>query len=349
VFGDLPKLFGREFAIAFLLPVAVFIPASLLVASSFVIFHTSQTLQNINVFVHHEALLGATLFVFLLWLGAVTLLALNRAIIRTKEGYGKLNPARLLLSRQRRRFRRRQSELQELSDRARTLKVLGQELDSASERRRYQLALSLSTEFPHAEAFVLPTAFGNTIRAFEVYSSAMYGLDAIPGWPRLLMVMPTSSRSLVDTAKAEMDFWLNLWLLSVVLFLEYVLLVIGVHQRGNPWALIALPLCLISSYRARAAAAGWGELVKAAFDVHLPDLRNKLELCHENAEKEKVQWQQLSAALIYRAPGSLPPKCVDPRADSVTTRPALLPSDDSEKKDEDAEEDRCQSESNGAS
>ena len=80
-------------------------------------------------------------------------------------------------------------------------------------------------QFPDEEAWLLPTSFGNTIRAFEVYPRVMYGLDAIPGWLRILAVIPKDYRESVDNAKAQVDFWLNLWFLSILMIFEYVLTV----------------------------------------------------------------------------------------------------------------------------
>jgi hypothetical protein len=303
LFSELPGLFGRDFAIGFFLPMTVFLPAALWVANRFNHPAVHRIVAALNAAANRQTLLGATVAVFLLWLGAVTLLALNRGIIRAKEGYGKWNPLRVLSPWQKSRFRNLTKQLQDLQD---EYAKYG-ELTAAAASRRTWIARALAEQFPHEEAFVLPTAFGNTIRAFEVHSVVMYGLDAIPAWPRLLLVIPEDSRSLIDAAKAQMDFWLNLWFLSLLLIAEHVALVAITGESGNLWVLLALPFAFLVSYQARGAAAGWGEMVKAAFDTHLPELRKKLELPEGlNRDEDRQQWQSLSAALIFRYPPVLP-------------------------------------------
>jgi hypothetical protein len=309
LFGELPKLFGREFAIGFFLPMVAFLLLSLATVSGF-----ENISDNVSLWVRliegdKQLLVGATIFVFIVWLGAVTLSALNRDIIRLKEGYGKINPALILLRFQRWRLRRVRRQLEELDREYIAMDVIHLSLDPRSARRRERLSRVLAEEFPHDEAFLLPTAFGNTLRAFEVYSAVMYGLDAIPAWPRLIMVMSKDSLALIETAKSQMDFWLNLWFLSLVLLLEYVLMVLSMQEVGSLWVLLAIPAALVASNRARAAAQGWGETVKAAFDVYIPELRKRVELPYlQDRLSDWKQWQDLSVAMIYRDREALPPK-----------------------------------------
>jgi hypothetical protein len=307
LFGELPKLFGRDFMIGYLLPAAMFIPAALWVAETFNAEPLQGFLRELPKTREQPVLLGATLFVFFLWLLGVTLLALNRVIIRAKEGYGSWNPARLLAFIERWRFRRIQNRLNELNEKYITLLTFDQELDPVSGRLHTRLSRLLAERFPARETDLLPTAFGNTIRAFEVYSDEMYGLDSIPAWPRLLMIMPEGSRTLVEAAKAQMDFWINLWLLSFLLVLEYIVLAIVTNERGSFLALLSIIIAWVASNRARAAAVSWGNTVKAAFDVYLNTLREKLQLQSGLAPaQDREQWSRLSAAMIYRDRRGLP-------------------------------------------
>lgn len=311
MFGELPKLFGRDFAIGFLLPMAVLIPVSFLIADSFDSTTFPIALEGAGAVRNQPTLFGATIFVFFLWLGGVTLLALNRTIIRFKEGYGYWNPARLLRFVERRRFGKLRDRLKELDNEYLLMKNLEQaEAQNALKLRRSKLSRKLVERFPDQEEHLLPTAFGNTIRAFEVYPRVMYGIDAIPLWPRLLMVMPEDARTLVDSAKSEMDFWLNLWVVSLLLVVEYLAFALFTQNLGNLWLLFLVLLLLpISSNRARVAAAGWGEMVKAAFDVHLAKLRQTFEMKEKQDRKtEREHWQDLSVALIYSNQKYLPPR-----------------------------------------
>ncbi|HEX4960634.1 MAG TPA: hypothetical protein VF173_07325 [Thermoanaerobaculia bacterium] len=318
MFGELPKLFGRDFAIGFLLPVAFFIPCSLLVANGFSSVAIHAFLESLRGIKDQPALLGATMFVFVLWFGGVTLLALNRTIIRAKEGYGKWNPIKALAFIERRRFRRLRSRLSDLdSDYLLAEKLSLPEIQEVRNNRS-NLLKRLAVRFPKEENDLLPTAFGNTIRAFERYPWIMYGADAIPLWPRMLMVVSGDVRALVDAAKSEMDFWLNLWIAGLVLLAEYLALAIYTHNRGNLWLLTSILLLLpVSSNRAKEAAAGWGEMVKATFDVHLPVLRKTLEMREkQDRTTEREDWRGLNRAFIYRDAVDLPPR--DPVEESRT-------------------------------
>jgi hypothetical protein len=163
------------------------------------------------------------------------------------------------------------------------------------------------TQFPDHDRWLLPTAFGNIIRAFEVYPRIMYGLESIQGWTRLLAVIPKEYRDLVDTAKAQTDFWVNLSFLSFLIIAEYIGISLYTHNLGMPFLpLVAAGVTCGASYMARKAAEEWGEWVKASFDVFLPELHAKLGFSPpETMEQEQEFWKGFSQAIIYRFPSSL--------------------------------------------
>ena len=80
------------------------------------------------------------------------------------------------------------------------------------------------TQYPDDEFWLLPTSFGNSIRAFEVYSRIMYGIDAIEGWSRLLAVIPTEYLEKINDSKANVAFWVNNLFLGGLAFLGYFVL-----------------------------------------------------------------------------------------------------------------------------
>jgi hypothetical protein len=96
-------------------------------------------------------------------------------------------------------------------------------------------------------------------------------------------------------------------------------------NRGRLW-LFALLLLLIpiSSWRARLAAVEWGEMVKAAFDVHLVKLRGTFEIrAEDDREAERTSWTKLSMALIYRDKEQMPPRSVEPKTDDEPSAPVV--------------------------
>jgi len=178
--GSLPKLIGRGFVLGFLLPAALFCLYLQVLAI---------TLPGLPSLESQLDALKLAPVVLLSLVLAVLLMAVNRMIVRTLEGYGALNPLRILAPFRRYHFRKRIAPLFEEAARIERARQAGSE--AKPKFQGFALSLSRATEaYPDGEDWVLPTKFGNTMRACEVYSRALYGLDAIPAWPRLFLVLP---------------------------------------------------------------------------------------------------------------------------------------------------------------
>jgi hypothetical protein len=287
------------------LPVAVFVIASLLLVSEFGLLPAtlvSQTTGQANI------LIGTTLVGLVSLFVSSLLVAINRDVFRFLEGYGRSNPLRLFAWIERRRYARLQETISSLNEEYTS--CVSEDRDPPPElcAKRSRLLCQAVERFPDQEQWLLPTPFGNIIRAFEVYSRVMYGLDAIPGWTRLLAVIPHEYRILVESAKAQVDFWVNLGLLSVFTLIEYAGVALHAGEAKALW-LPALALCvaLVASSRAKGSAVGWGHLVKSSFDVFLPELRNRLSFPRPaSVEEERELWPKFSQATIYADPASLP-------------------------------------------
>jgi len=298
VFGELPKLLGRDFAIGFFLPFAVLLAVTVGLLDAFDV--TPALLDRLD----ENLLIGTTVAGAAAWLGGVALLGINRAVYRFFEGYGALNPLRLLAWLERRRFTK-------LKARIAQARADGRGSPPRPSRTGLgRLMRAEVREFPEEE-HLLPTRFGNALRAFEVYPRIMYGLDSIPGWLRLLAVIPKEFLGMVDEAKAQADFWLNLWLVGLVVTAEWGVLAAVEHAWAPTWwvPVAALAAAWFSSRRALAAVQDWGEMVKAAFDVFLPDLYKKLgAMPVESRQEEQKIWMAFSQAVLYRRPKLLPPR-----------------------------------------
>jgi hypothetical protein len=302
---ELPKLFGRAFAIGFFLPAAIGAAAWVGVAA---LAGGSSTVTWVN---SVASLSDLAVAVGGVWLFAVLLMALNRPIYRMYEGY--LVPQGwvrdLLLKRCGNLYSTLRSELAEL-DAAHGKNALSHE----KRRRRARVVRELVQHFPEEE-HLLPTRFGNVLRAFETYPRVMYGLDDIPGWLRLAAVMPSDYRALVDDQKALTDFWLNLRFVAFLALLQSA----GLWASGGSspimfmLALVGFLLLEVTlAHAARSAAVEWGEAVKAAYDVFLPRLRDALRLARPHGtEDEFDQWVAFSRAVIYRDRGSMPGRSPD--------------------------------------
>jgi hypothetical protein len=293
---DFPKLFDRNFIVGFFLPLAVFLAT----VSSFA--------EAIGVHVDTKGFVTANPFLsgFIVWLGAVFLLGINRQIVRTFEGYGKYNPVRLWKPIELGSFNRLHDRISRLEKDF--FEAGTEEAKDRIRSERSKLLGVLAERFPESASLLLPTAFGNVLRAFEVYSREIYGFEAICGWSRLVAVVPKDYRELIDSAKAQVDFWLNLWSLSSLFFVVSLLIIYSL----NAWRAIGFPISVIiiwwiASRCARSSAAQWGEMIKAAFDVFLPSLRKQLgfEKIMSRTE-ERAMWEEFSQVMTFRLRESLP-------------------------------------------
>ena len=170
-----------------------------------------------------------------------------------------------------------------------------------------ELSTKYAEMFPDHENWLLPTTFGNAIRAFEIYPRVMYGIEAIQGWDRLQAVISKDFRDLVDTSKTQTDMWVNFWILSLIFFGIYLFFTLFTGYFILWAALVAFIAPWVASRQAVSSAIGWGEMVKASFDVFLPELRTKLGYeANLTPELEREFWEQYSAAIIYRLPDTMP-------------------------------------------
>src|SRR5205823_8058979 len=117
--------------------------------------------------------------------------------------------------------------------------------------------------------------------------------------------------SLVDGAKAQTDFWVNTWLLALGFMVEYAVVVVWLWPSQTLQTLwmpaIALAVALLSSFTAKSSAIEWGDTVKAAFDVFLPDLLTKMgyTLLEDHGDAAKI-CDRLRQAISYRNRDVLP-------------------------------------------
>jgi hypothetical protein len=318
MFSELPKLFERNFAMAFLLPFVVFFWLAVEVLSLFGLS------KNLISFVQVDLAVRTVIVFLVAWLGGILLLVTNQGLYRFLEGYEAWNPLRFFKRIEERRFERLINRIEVLNEKYAKAMTGKGEITPKELEKRTELLMEYAKRFPHKAEFLLPTPFGNTIRAFEVYSTVMYGLEAIDGWSRLLAVVPRDYRELIDNAKTDVDFWINIGFLSVLLLLEYISLSIIFGTLPVWWLLVVLIVSSVMAPRfARSSAVAWGDHVKAAFDIYRPKMREALDFeAPADREEEIRQWTGFSQAIVFRIPEVMPkPKT----RESELTRPAGLP------------------------
>src|SRR5689334_5778060 len=143
------------------------------------------------------------------------LISINRPLIRMLEGYTfPLKSISSLKCRQIDRYKRLKKEIREIEESWDVLERGDPELFLDVQRKRSEKIQMLANHFPDKSDLILPTSFGNVIRAFEAYSRILYGIDSIPGWPRLIRVMDERDDEQINGSKALLDYYLNLFYLS---------------------------------------------------------------------------------------------------------------------------------------
>lgn len=211
------------------------------------------------------------------------------------------------------RVARYQAELDDLITRRRNLVSLLQrpgldpDLASKIRARLARVVERIRFEFPKRSS-VLPTHFGNIVRAAENYPRDQYGISSIPAWTRLVAVLPKEYASRMDDGKVALDFFLNCSFLSLVLGM--ILLFLGTPKPGlgyGPclsWLGEVGGFVLLSNlfYRfALAPAMEWGALFKGAFDLYRWELLVKLGYQQKpvNRLAERELWKAISAQLLF--------------------------------------------------
>lgn len=202
--GNLPKLLDRNFVLGFVLPVLLFAVAALFLLRDY--SFAGAWLDSLLA----KDVTSAAYAVAIVWLLAVILLLLNHAIYRMLEGY--LPP----LSWRRGAARRFWTHIQQWQTEANGLRERYDDLTQAELKRYNELRGKLS-DLPTTGEDVLPTRFGNAIRAFETYSYDVYGADGVVLWPRLLSVASKDYADAVQDARTQVDFLIGCCVLALCL------------------------------------------------------------------------------------------------------------------------------------
>jgi hypothetical protein len=194
--SSLPKLADRAFILG------TFLPTLLFAACLLGLFHDYELVKTWRVALAAKDLGQAVFLLFAVWVLAVLTLLLNHWIYRLLEGY--MFPswvAEPLKNRNRKRLHR-------------SLQRLDMEKNTTLNRGAFWFGLLQLT--PLRDDEVLPTRFGNAIRAFETYASEIYGADTISIWPRLTSVMSKEVMQQIQDARSRVDFFINCCLFSFI-------------------------------------------------------------------------------------------------------------------------------------
>ena len=268
--SDIAGVFSRYFIVGFFLPVFFAMVALAQAVDSSMLPHVyTQSSSGARI-----AILGGAALA-----GGLLLLGLNYNVLRIFEGYplralDRVPVIRLIyrvpLAAQRRRFRRARKKCDD------------QHIDDEGP---FQAAWRLGLRFPYDRAhpdsthLLLPTSFGNALRAFEWRSFANWHLNSIGAWPHIESLLSDQEAQVLTDAKGDVAFFVNGSLVGIISAVVLGFDVLKYQSAASLWA-VAIPLAVaLATYRAAIGAVQrWGGVVSACIDLHRRELYEKVGL-----------------------------------------------------------------------
>lgn len=316
---------GSNFLVAAMVPALALILAGMLVFDP--ILHIGSIFKDAQSTVSLVGL-GTIVSVLTIIVG-FTLTALNTFILKMFEGYVIPFPMRFLYSLRKRshqhrahqlmdRCQRLENEIRELEKRLANRPDLREEIEQLKDEH-YRIAGDYDLMYPQDLGDILPTRFGNTLKAAENYSGERYGFDGVHFWPRLVYVIPAEYRVSIDAVRNELSFLVNMSMLSAVFALLcipaifYSMWEINTVQLGpsaylqflkQVWPyFVAMTVGLISSvffYNASLFSVGsFGLVIRSSYDLFRLDLLKKLGLERpKDSTEEHSIWYKLNELIV---------------------------------------------------
>lgn len=318
--SDLTKILDRNYVVGYFLPALIFITAIFLLLVLFfpeAAYQMAEVIQQSEVnnsieiginsglnFIMISKLLkdfwAFSLVIVVIFSLSILLMVLNRSFIRFLEGYGLLQKLRLQKVQQW-KFNCANRNIEELDKKyLDELDTFGRPSQETVGKRMREI-YSLRLKFPKEKNEILPTGFGNAMRAFEVYSRVRYGIDSIPAWPRIISVVPDDRKDTLNASKAQVDFAVNIVYLSSLTLIIYLYFT---YYKGvlymTPIPIMLLIIIKLTYSSAISSAIAWGENVKAIFDLYRLDLLTKMGFeIPGNLKSERECWQEINCSFLY--------------------------------------------------
>jgi hypothetical protein len=317
---------GNNFLVSAMVPSLALVVACLFIFNP--ILHTVDTFRKLE---ETPQLIGFGLLLFLLTvLIGFTLTALNTYILKIFEGYVTFPPLRFLYQKSLRIHQHKACDLMTHRDNLEKeywhlKKYSGENNPSLDERlaivrdKHYQIAKDYDEWYPAHIDDILPTSFGNTLRAAEDHAMQRYGFDGVTFWPRLVQVIPDGYKATIDNTRNELSFLVNMSILSVTFSLLCILaifhamwttsvissdaLVFSTFAVFTIRYLVAAAFGMISCgifYRASIISLGSFALtIRSSFDLFRLDLLRKLEVVHPtDFEEECKTWTNINELIL---------------------------------------------------
>lgn len=317
--GYLEK-FGSNFLIASMIPSLGLVIAVLSVFDP--IFKISDMFNNPTGIYQ---LVGVGLFILVpTVIFGFTLTALNTYILKFFEGYVFLHRFSCLRETQ---FRRAQKLAFKRDTIKKRIKVLEKQIRTSRQEKilirlknqYYEITEHYDKNYPPDPEQVLPTSFGNILRAAETYSGTRYGIDGVEFWPRLLQVIPPRYQSAIDNVRNQLSFLVNMTILGLLFFIlcllaifysfisrafdplqtQTFLVILGENIRYLLAGLVAL-ICLFFFQKASIFSVGsFGIMIRSSYDLFRIDLLKQFHLTMPATSiLEYKTWKNLGELII---------------------------------------------------
>jgi hypothetical protein len=162
--------------------------------------------------------------------------------------------------------------------------------DDEDSPSRSVAARLLDRRFHESRDRLLPTRFGNALRAAENYSYTRWGLDGVAVWPRIDAMLSDREQELHTNAMSDLSFFVNGTLgalvIGVVVLVDAVL---NSSLDGWEWLWYVGPF--VAAYLLYRAAIGSAERLgterRASIDVHRGELYERLGVVDVNSHNDE--------------------------------------------------------------
>lgn len=176
---------------------------------------------------------------------------------------------------------------------------------------KYDLTADLDHNYPTSESYIMPTRFGNRLRAAELYSER-YGIDAVALWGKMSACMPNGMMEKVNEANNQCQFLLNGTILGVIFSIMCLLAasIKGIewwlhtanNTEGGESAIFYVTLAIVSLLIARFFYEAslfnvekLGEMIRTTYDLHRFNLLEAMHLkLPLSLAEEKKKWREIS-------------------------------------------------------
>lgn len=217
---------------------------------------------------------------------------LQPTVLRLAEGYW---PPPL----QRLRFalaRRVQARLERKETCWQAVAGVDPERRTAEQRAEYVRLDAELARYPVDPRHLLPFRLGNVLRAAEEYPQVRYGLVTGVCWPRLWLLLPQEARDALAESRERLDGATRFFAWSILF---------AVWTVWAWWAALVAAAFAAAAYWAMVNAAGdYGDLLRAAFDLHRFALYEHLRWRPPSSPAEEVACGQRLSEYLFRGVAS---------------------------------------------